>query len=65
MESVNLRQPLQQQSKAVFQAKIFAVTSGVLADERDLAYAAGGQSLGFSNHGFKMPGTKLAAKLRE
>ncbi len=34
-----LRQPLEQQREAVFQAKIFAVAGGVLADESDLADA--------------------------
>src|ERR1044071_5715253 len=59
-----LPQPFQQHSKTIFQAKVFAVTGSVLADERDLAHAPGSQPLGFSNHGFKMPGTELAAKLR-
>ena len=40
----DLRQPLQQQRQAVFQAEVFAVAGGVLSDERDLANALLGQA---------------------
>src|SRR6478609_10814616 len=60
----NLCQPLQQYGEAVLQAEVFAVTSGVLTDERDLAHAAGGKTFGLSNYGFKMARTKLTAQLR-
>ena len=39
--------------EAVFEAEIFAVAGGVLADEGDLADAAGDEGLGFGDDGFK------------
>ena len=54
---------LQQQSQAIFQAEIFAVAGGVLADEGNLADAALRQALGLGNDGFKAARTKLAAQL--
>ncbi len=39
-QSLDCRELLQQQRQAVFQAKIFAITGGVLANQRDLAHSA-------------------------
>ena len=54
---------LEQQSEAVFEAEVFAVASGVLADEGNLADAAAGEAFGLGDHGFEAARTKLAAQL--
>ena len=59
----NFCQTLQQQSKAIFQAQVFAIAGGVLADQRDFAHTIGSQPLRFSNYGFKMTRPELSAKL--
>src|SRR5205807_8400823 len=62
---LDLRQTLQQQWKAMLQAKVFAIACRVLADKRDLAHAIGCEPLGFGNHRFKMAGAKFPSKLRD
>ncbi len=58
-------QLFEQQGKAVFQAEIFAVAGGVLADEGDLADAALGQAFGLGDHGLEAAGAELSAQLRD
>src|SRR6185437_11907924 len=61
----NSSHALQQQRQSVLQPKVFAVTGGVLADERNLAYSVPRQPLSFRNHGFKASRTKFAPQLRD
>ena len=57
------RQLFQQQRKAIAQPQVFAVGSGVLADQCDFAGSAGRQIFRFAHHGFKAPAAKRAAQL--
>ncbi len=59
------RQPFEQQRQAVFQAEVFAVAGGVLADERDLAHAASRQALRLGHHRLEAPRAELAPQLRD
>ena len=60
----DLRQPLQQQRQAVFQAEVFAVAGGVLPDEGDFANALLGQLLRLGDDRLEAARAKLAAQLR-
>src|SRR6202034_2109234 len=61
----HLRQTFEENGEAVTQAQIFAVKSGVLADERDFAHARGGKIFGFAHDGFKAAAAEFSAKLRD
>ena len=54
----------EQQCQAIFQAEVFAVAGGVLADESNLADAGLRQSLGLGDYRFEAARTELAAQLR-
>ena len=56
-------EPVEEGGEAVLQAEIFAVAGGVLADERDLARAAGDEGFGFGDDGLETPGAELAAQV--
>ena len=60
----DLRQALEQGGQAVAQAEVFAVESGVLADERDFADAGGGEIFGFADDGFEAAAAEFSAQLR-
>jgi hypothetical protein len=60
----DLRQALEQSGQAVAQAEVFAVESGVLADQRDFAHARGRQVFRFANHGFEAAAAEFSAQLR-
>ena len=49
--------------EAVFEAEVFAVAGGVLADEGDLVDAAGDQLLGFRDDGFESARAEFAAQV--
>jgi hypothetical protein len=49
--------------EAVFEAEVFAVAGGVLADEGDFANAAGDELLGFGDDGLEAAGTEFAAQV--
>src|SRR6185437_7792104 len=53
------------QRQSVLQPKVFAVTGGVLADERNLAYSVPRQPLSFRDYGFKVSRTKFTPQLRD
>ena len=59
----NCGQLLQQNGESFLQAEIFAVTSRVLADKRNLADAAASQALSLCDDRLKSPGTEFAAQL--
>ena len=63
-QSVDLRQPFEQQREAVLQAEVFAVAGGVLPDERDFAHALLREALGFGDDRLEAPRAELAAQLR-
>ena len=56
-------QRFEQQREAVFQAEVFAVAGGVLADEGDFLHAAGDELLGFCDHGFEAARAEFAAQI--
>ena len=58
-----LGERFEQRSEAVFQAKVFAVAGGVLADESDFLHAAGDELLRFGDHGLEAPRAELAAQV--
>ena len=49
--------------EAVLEAEVFAVAGGVLADEGDLADAAGDELLGFGDDRFKSSGAEFSAQV--
>ena len=49
--------------EAVFDAEVFAVAGGVLADEGDFLDAAGDELPGFSDDGFEAAGAEFAAQV--
>jgi len=49
--------------EAVFEAQVFAVAGGVLADEGNFLDAAGDEGLGLGDDGLKAAGTKFAAEV--
>ena len=63
IQIVNLRQALQQRGQSIADSQIFAVKSGVLADQRDFAHARGRQILGFTHHGLKSAAAEFSAQL--
>src|ERR1051326_7349209 len=54
-----------EQRETVFEAEIFAVARGVLADEGDFLHALARETLGFGDHRLEAARAKLAAKLRD
>ena len=64
VEIFDLREALEQKRQAVAQAEVFAVESGVLADQRNFAHARGGQILRFAHHRFESAAAEFAAQLR-
>src|SRR5215471_5504717 len=62
-ELLNSGERVQQQRKAILQAKVLAVAGRVLADERNLLHPRSRQPLGFRNHGFKPSRAKLPPQL--
>ena len=56
---------VEQLREAVFEAEVFAVAGGVLADEGDLANALRDEVLGLGDDGTHAPRTELAAQLRD
>src|SRR5690242_18070575 len=61
---IDRRQFFQQQRKPVFKIEILAVTSRILANQRDLADSGLRQTLGLSYDGLKPSRAELAAQLR-
>ena len=61
-QAFDARQPLEQHGQAVAQAEIFAVRSGVLADQRHFAHAGGGEIFRFAHHGFKAAAAEFPAQ---
>ncbi len=51
--------------EAVFEAQVFAVAGGVLADEIDFADAHGEHASGFVDDAFKAAAAELTAELRD
>ncbi len=64
-EVVDLGETFEEEGESVFDAEIFAVAGGVLADEGEFADAVGGEGARFGEHGFEGAGTELAAQLRD
>src|SRR5690349_6552787 len=62
---LNPRKPGQQGRQTILDPKIFAVTSGVLADQVDFAHALGKHTRCFQHHRFEPPAAKLSAILRD
>ena len=54
---------VEQRGEAVFEAEVFAVAGGVLADEGDFLDAAGDELLGFGDDGFEAAGAEFAAQV--
>ncbi len=54
---------VEQRGKAVFEAEVFAVAGGVLADEGDFLDAAGDELLGFGDDGLEAAGAEFAAQV--
>ena len=54
---------VEQGGEAVFEAEIFAVAGGVLADEGDLLDAAGDKLLGLGDDGLEAAGAEFAAQI--
>ncbi len=51
--------------KAVFEAEVFAVAGGVLADEGDFACAAGDKLLGLGDYRLETPRPEFSAQVRD
>src|SRR5262249_22956788 len=64
LEVIDLCQPLEQGRKTILQPKIFAIASGVLPDQRDLAHTPMREVPALGDNRCKMAGAKFAAKLR-
>ena len=61
----DLRQAGEQLRQTVFEAEIFAVAGGVLADQIDLAHALREEARRFRNHRFEAAAAEFAAILRD
>ena len=59
-----LGKPREQHGKAVAQAEILAIRSGVLADQRHFAHAGRGEIFRLAHDGFKAAAAELPAQLR-
>src|SRR5208337_851354 len=62
-EVLDLRELLQENRQAIAKAEIFAVGSGVLADEGYFPRAGSGKIFSFANDRFKAAAAKRAAQL--
>ena len=62
-EAFDLGERVEEGGEAVFDAEVFAVAGGVLADKGDFLDAAGDELLGFSNYGLEAAGTEFAAEI--
>ena len=62
-EAVDAGERVEEGGEAVLEAEVFAVAGGVLADEGDLADAAGDELLGFGDDGLEAAGAELAAQV--
>ncbi len=60
-----LREAGEKLREAVFEAEVFAVAGGVLADQIDLAHALFEEASGFRDHGFETAAAEVAAILRD
>ena len=54
-QAFDLGERVEELGEAVLEAQVFAVAGGVLADQRDLADAAGDELLRFGDDGFESP----------
>jgi hypothetical protein len=63
-EAIDAGELVKECGEAVFEAEVFAVAGGVLADEGDFLDAAGDEGLlRFGDDGFKAAGTEFAAEV--
>ena len=62
-QAVDAGECVEQRGEAVFQAEVFAVAGGVLADERDLLHAAGDELLRFGDDGLEAARAEFAAQV--
>ena len=58
-QAFDLGERVEERGEAVLEAEVFAVAGGVLADERDLADAAGDELLGLGDDGFESARAEL------
>ena len=58
------RKFFQQKREAIFQAEIFAIASGVLADQGNFSHSGLRETFGLGNDGFKTSRAELSAQLR-
>ena len=64
-EVFDLCEALEELREAIAEAEVFAVGSGVLADERDFAGTYGGEVFRFADDGFETAAAEGAAELRD
>jgi len=62
-QAVDFGQSVKQRGQAVFEAQVFAIAGGVLADEGDLLNAASDEALGFGDNRFETPRAEFAAQI--
>ena len=63
METIDTCQRIEQSGEAVLDAKVFAVTGCVLADESNLLHASRNELPGFGDDGFKSPRAEFSAQV--
>ena len=62
-EALDCGRGVEESGEAVFEAEVFAVTGGVLADEGDFPDAVRDELLGFGDDGFEAAGAEFAAEV--